>query len=279
MDVSQGARPKSQHKRCKQLWEDQQNDLLTTLDDPERKYMAESSSTLGRKWLDTIPYYHSLRLTDFEVSTAIHYRTLSTSPLTTCPWCSKSNSLGHDEVCLARSRQTVARHDFVARILHSTLKTIDPTAEHEPHSFEGRRRNDIRLQGPSKGTVDFDVKVYTVLGSKATKTTTNRAAGTSLPLHIVRQATKYLEQIERRAIHVRPLTNGRFVPLVFSAGGMMSEATRKEPETWGEKLDANTFQRMKTMVSIALLKARTRSFEAGRPGDMGNALEELSGDS
>jgi len=33
---------------------------------------------------------------------------------------------------------------------------------------------------------------------------------------------------------------------------------------------------MKTMVSIALLKARTRSFEA--PGDMGNALEELSGD-
>ncbi len=93
--------------------------------------MAESSSTLGRKWLDTILYYHSLRLTDFEVSTAIH-RTLSTSPLTTCPWCSKSNSLGHDEVCLARPRQTVARHDSVARILHSTLKTIDPTAEHEP---------------------------------------------------------------------------------------------------------------------------------------------------
>jgi len=41
--------------------------------------MAESSSTLGRKWLDTIPYYRSLRLIDFEVSTAIHYRTLSTS--------------------------------------------------------------------------------------------------------------------------------------------------------------------------------------------------------
>ena len=100
MDASQEAQPKSQHERCKQFWEDQQNDLLTTLDDPERKYMAESSSTLGRKWLDTIPYYPSLRLTDFEVSTAIHYRTQSTSPLTTCPWCSKSNSLGHDEVAL-----------------------------------------------------------------------------------------------------------------------------------------------------------------------------------
>jgi len=31
-------------------------------------------------------------------------------------------------------------------------------------------------------------------------------------------------------------------------------------------------------VSIALLKERARSFEAGRPGDLVNALEELSGD-
>jgi len=37
-------------------------------------------------------------------------------------------------------------------------------------------------------------------------------------------------------------------------------------------------QRMRTLVNIALLKARARSFEAGRPGDMGNGLEELSGD-
>jgi len=58
----------------------------------------------------------------------------------------------------------------------------------------------------------------------------------------------------------------------------MSGATTKELETWGEKLEANTFRRMKTLVSIALLKERARSFEAGRPGDMGNALEELSGD-
>ncbi len=46
----------------------------------------------------------------------------------------------------------------------------------------------------------------------------------------------------------------------------------------GREAGSEHFQRMKTMVSIALLKARTRSFEAGRPGDMGNALEELSGD-
>ena len=148
----------------------------------------------------------------------------------------------------------MARHDSVARILHSTLKTIDPTGEHEPHSCEARRRNHIRLRGSFKGSVDFDVKVYTLLGSKATKTTTNPADGTSLPLHIVQQATEYLEQIERRAIQARPLTNGSFIPLVFSAGGMMSGATMKELETWREKLEANTLQRMKTLVSVAFVK-------------------------
>ena len=43
MDASQEAQPKSQHERCKQFWEDQQNDLLTTLDDPERKCRATST--------------------------------------------------------------------------------------------------------------------------------------------------------------------------------------------------------------------------------------------
>jgi len=56
MDASQEAQPESQHERCKQLWEDQQNDLLTTLDDPGRKLMAESASTLGRKRHETISY-------------------------------------------------------------------------------------------------------------------------------------------------------------------------------------------------------------------------------
>jgi len=52
---------------------------------------------------------------------------------------------------------------------------------------------------------------------------------------------------------------------------------RKELETWGEKLEATTFQRMKTLLSIAFLKARARSFEAGRSGGGRIGLEELTG--
>jgi len=57
-----------------------------------------------RKWLNTIPFYQPLCLTDFEVSTALNYLTLACSPLTTCSWCSRPNSLGHDELCMTRPR-------------------------------------------------------------------------------------------------------------------------------------------------------------------------------
>ncbi len=121
----QGSPPpavKSQHERCQDMWETTQTDLIDTLDDTERKLLAEAASPLGRKWLNTIPFYQPLCLTDFEVSTALNYRTLACSPLTTSSWCSRPNSLGHDELCMTRRRQTVARHDSLARIIHSTLK-------------------------------------------------------------------------------------------------------------------------------------------------------------
>jgi len=270
--------PKTQHERCQEMWTKDQDTLMATLDDPERKIMAESASTLGRKWLNTIPFYPPLALNDFELATAVHYRTLSTSPLTTCTWCAKPNHLGHDEVCLARPRQTVARHDYLARIIHSTLKTIDPSAEHEPHSFEGRRRNDIRLRGPFRGNIDFDIKVYTLMAVQATKTTTKPPDNTSLPQHIVQQATKYLDRVARHATQVRPLTSGRFLPLVFSCGGLMSKETATEVEAWGKELDTTTFQRMRTMLSMALVKARARSFDVARPGAQEDDPVTLSGE-
>ncbi len=116
----QGSPPpavKSQHERCQDMWETTQTDLIDTLDDTERKLLAEAASPLGRKWLNTIPFYQPLCLTDFEVSTALNYRTLACSPLTTSSWCSRPNSLGHDELCMSRPRQTVARHDPPARMI------------------------------------------------------------------------------------------------------------------------------------------------------------------
>jgi hypothetical protein len=246
------------------MWETTQTNLIDTLDDTERKLLAEGAPPLGRKWLNMIHFYPLLCLTDFEVSTALNYRTLACSPLTTCSWYSGPNSLGHDELCMTRPRQTVARHYSLARIIHSTLKTIDPTAEHEPHSFEGRRRNDIRLRGPFRGTIDYDIKVYTLLASHATKTITRTPANVPLPSHITQQSLKYLDRVSRHAVHVRPLTNGRFIPLVFSAGGLMAKDTASELEIWRKEMGATKFTRMITLLSMALLKGGKQELRYGK---------------
>ena len=195
------------------MWQEQLESLIHHLDDSERKLLAESASKLGRRWLNTIPFYQTLSLSDFEVSTALHYRLLAPSPLSICAWCSKSNSLGHDELCMARHRLTVARHDSVARIIHSALKTVNPTAELEPHTSEGRRRNDIRLRGPQIGPIDFDIKVYTLLAAHATKTTTAPPQGTSLTSHITQQSVKYRDRITGMSHSIGPSQVVALLPL------------------------------------------------------------------
>lgn len=156
------------NERCEGMWKEKLAAIFTGLSDVEMKLIVENSSSLGRRWLSTIPYYQPLRLTDFEISTGINYRLLSPSPNTSCSWCGSSNNLGHDEVCRTRPLRTVARHDSVVRVLYAALRTVDPTAEYEPHSFEGRRRNDLRMRGSSRlghSQLDFDVKVYSLLSS------------------------------------------------------------------------------------------------------------------
>ena len=84
-----------------------------------------------------IPYYLPLTLSDFGISAALYYRTLAPSPLSVCSWCDKDNKLGHDELCLARPRRTVVRHDSVVNAIGGGLRTLPfATVECEPHTFE-----------------------------------------------------------------------------------------------------------------------------------------------
>lgn len=156
------------------------------------------------------------------------------------------------------------RHDSLARIIHSTLKTIDPTGEHEPNSFEGRRRNDTRLKGPFRGSIDYDIKVYTLLAAHATKITTRALYNVSLPSHIIQQSLRYLNRVGRHATQVRSLTNSRFIPLVFSAGRLMSKDTASELEIWRKEMGPTKFTKITIRLSMALLKARSKSFDIAR---------------
>ena len=57
----------------------------------------KNGSVLERKWLQIIPYFQPLRLTDYNISAGVHYRTLVTVILRTCRSCGNESSLGHDE--------------------------------------------------------------------------------------------------------------------------------------------------------------------------------------
>jgi hypothetical protein len=122
-DVPESIKP--QKDRCNEALLAQRDALLATLDDHEMKTILESASGLGRKLLEVIPYYGSLRLSDFEVSAALHLRTLHPGSEVICPQCGNRNCVGHAETCTGRARWVVARHEQVKRAIAASLSKIE----------------------------------------------------------------------------------------------------------------------------------------------------------
>jgi len=226
--IGDSRRRVAQRERCSEAWSKRAGELFEGLDDAEMKLFVENASSLWRKWLSIIPYYRSLALSDFEISTGLHYRTLAGSPLRTCAWCGQENALGHDELCLKRPRLTSSRHGSVVRAIGgalSTLPFVDVSCE--PHTFEARRRNDIRVNGSGAAgirDVDYDVKVYSLLGDarraavvSATRSSTTETV--SLLDLVSKRLVDDLGSIERLAETNRPLAPGGFQALAFSTGG------------------------------------------------------------
>lgn len=263
-ESSQAVMVKSQGERCKEMWNVQQEGMLDRMGDKERKLMIESASAIGRKWLSVTPYRQQLRLSDYDVATGLAYRLQIPPSSGHCLWCGDATDLGHDELCLNRTRGTIQRHNAIARAIAQQIASDrSTTVDLEPSTFEGSRRNDIRWHGApthGRGTVDFDVKVYSVLSIHAHKTTTRRPADTTLLSHATSQCIKHLDSIGRKANADRPLAATSFKPLVFSTGGLMSKETANEMASWKAALGDTVYGRLGTFISLELVKARARTF-------------------
>jgi len=254
----------SQASRCSQMWKEQRDNLLKDMDDKARKLLTEAASPIGRKWISIIPYNPTLRLSDYDVATGLAYRLQSPPETGHCLWCGDKAELGHDELCLTRPRGTIGRHDAIVRTIGRYLASDHSTqVEIEPHTQEGRRRNDIQWKGaPSHGraTVHFDVKVVSLLGAKSHKTTTRAPAETELVAHATKQCIKHLDSVGRHATSVRPLSTASFKPLVFSTGGLMSKETADEFRSWKGALGDSVFGRLGSAISLELVRARARTY-------------------
>jgi len=130
-----------------------------------------------------------LRLSNFEIASELHRRSLAEPSRPTCRLCGDTADFGHDEVCnWRREKHTIARHDQVVLAIGHALHTLDDRVVIEPHTYEGRRRNDIRLAGSNargRTAIDYDVKIYSLMAGHAHSTTTRKPVDSTNVDHAV----------------------------------------------------------------------------------------------
>jgi hypothetical protein len=268
---------RGQGVRCQEAFVARRDALMEKLEDKERKSMRANASELGRKWLSAIPYNSTGQFSDFEISCALHRRTLF-CPLGPCSHCANPISLGHDELCrgATRPRFTILRHNGIVNALADCLRTVRGTrVQVEPITTDlgSMRRNDLLVWGSEQlrnATTEHDVKVYSILGEKVHKTTGRMKDGiTKAPPPgmclwdiTLWQIQRYLNDIYRETIRAQPGSLGRFSPLVFSSDGLVETETMRRLEEWKKVVSGNAWEYMIRRMSVGLVRAMAKTWEA-----------------
>jgi hypothetical protein len=253
-----------QRLRCGKAFEAQQEDLLRTLDDHEIKTVLESASGLGRKWLSVIPFHQALRLTDFEVSAALHHRTLNPGSAV-CSLCGVVNTAGHAEVCKKGTPWFVARHEQVKYAIKRTLETADGVrVAVEPYIADTNRRNDLRVTGSEASGLanhEYDVTVISLACKDSVETRIPPQIQPIKPAeHGHALIRKFLSSKAKDKRKRLPASNIPFTPLVFTVGGMMDDDTAKCFKAWQQSVTPWAFSNLCQQLSLILLRAKAKSF-------------------
>lgn len=269
--LSDADNPKSivpQRTRCLAMFTAQRDQLFSKIEPMAQQIMVESSSLLGRRWLNVIPFSQRQRLTDFEISAALHIRTLITGRIGGCKHCGEENVLGHDEVCLGRKIWRVARHEQVKRTITESLRKLPGVqVAMEPFIGETRRRNDIRVIGSREAGMcsgEYDVTVVSLATQLARSTfLPPRAEGVSLHAHATALVDKHVEAIGAQKHRALPAGGAElpFSAIVFTLGGRMDSGTEKEMNQWKAAMPDGQFDFLVSCLSLILLRARVRNFD------------------
>ncbi len=231
--------------------------LLTTLIDNE--------FTIGSRWLSALPYDEYTTITSHEISCGLSRRTLVTGLTPVCRLCSKSNDLGHDEVCRQRQVLRTIRHESVKKTLKYHIGIVPMTeVETEPRlAINGRvtsesRRPDLRIIGRgsySTTTSDYDVTVHSLFAQTVVSV---RGRGNSVEEFIANCLKKEEEVKRRRYSHLVP---GSFHPIVMTSNGTLSPDTLKVFKFWKKKLGRITYSSLIMHIGIGLLRYAARNFD------------------
>ena len=266
---AQGTGPvRSQRDRCQDQFGTRHRSLITGCTPQERLLITEASSYLGRRWMSIIPFNNSLRLSDFEISSALHLRTLLPAHATHCHHCGLPNEPAHHEACIHRPKWTLARHEQVKYAIADGLKACPSLGQLtiEPYVPGTELRTDIKLSGSREaGTSaqEFDITIVS-LGSSLLQRASDRAQQDE---ELICHSNKVLQDRLKRAATAKKtkysaVASSRFRPLVFSSGGAMEGECRKVFEEWRSLMAVGSYEFLLKRLSLLLLRARFRHFEA-----------------
>jgi len=219
-----------------------------------------------------------LRLSDFEISSNVLYRSLIPGGHANCQRCSQPLTLGHHEVCqrIVRFVQ-VSRHDQVKLTLAPALNTISSfTVEVEPtvpftdlvenaqrNSIE--RRNEIRIKGSAMSGLsdtDFDVTVTSLCGVAARRVFSERPRDEDPQKDAMKRINEWVPSRRQEKINCLSLNPGStttLLPLVFTSGGC-TDTTASTLLEWKRLIAPGTYGYMQSRLSIGLARARGCSF-------------------
>ena len=265
----------SQKDRCAPFFLHLRNQLFSVLSPTERLRVLENASFVGRRWLSVIPHCPQTILSNAEIASALHFRSLH-NPFggSTCRQCHNPYSLGHSENCSAgRANRTRRHNDVLWAIVHAFRITKGVSATAEPIIGHTTSRNDISIRGTLESQVppmDLDVTVHSLArigispdeAGSSTPATLAIATPTS---DLVAQAEAAFQKIASSWARVKlnkvarnlSYTNRHiFHPVVFSSGGSPDADTAKLFQSWKKFLPPYAYQSLITAMSIIFLKAR-----------------------
>lgn len=223
--------------------------LRTQLDQNQKNALEENAAYLGRRWTTTLPTTTPLVLDDVDLAAALSIRLLTppNDQRGLCKDCGLEYSYGHDDLCKAKHRQTITKHDLVCRALYSAIKRIPQVkVQLEPSENQqnqgNARRTDLRVD-TLKGTTHYDITIVS-LGAKS----------------IYKDANATLLAAEKAKQTKYQALGQNFKPIVISQGGLLGKTTSSTYKDIQQSLTHSGALFLDQYLSISLARIRARTW-------------------
>ena len=261
LDVDDERPPVTQRARCDKAFNARLERVVRRLPGLARDVVSESATVLGRRWLGVVPFRPILELSDAEVASGLHFRTLCPGLLDFCADCGEAAPFGHDEACAGRAPVTLGRHEQVKRLVHNTLSSCSRyRVVLEPLVPGTQLRTDLRITGPD-GVKELDITVVSLASQDARALSARAHSDNSLP--VVERSRNAVKDVLSAAAHAKTLKYARrvsapFRPFVLSSGGAVEPGALKLLDGWREALEPSAYSHFARVLSLILVRARSR---------------------